>query len=45
MVQKIGKDEKYDLILEKSSTVYFNEKDEITKQVAKELDKLPPFRP
>jgi outer membrane protein len=45
VVQKIGKDEKYDLILEKTSTVFFNEKDEITKQVAKELDKLPPFRP
>ena len=44
VVEKIGKDEKYDLILEKTSTVFFNEKDDITKQVAKELDKLPPFK-
>jgi len=45
VVEKIAKDEKYDLIFEKTSVVYSSDKDEITKQVAKELDKLPPFKP
>ena len=45
VVEKIGKDDKYDLILEKTSVVYSSDKDEITRRVATELDKLPPFRP
>jgi outer membrane protein len=45
VVEKIGKDDKYDIILEKTSVVYSSDKDEITKRVAAELDKLPPFRP
>jgi outer membrane protein len=45
VVEKIGRDDKYDLILEKSSVVYSSDKDEITKRVATELDKLPPFKP
>jgi outer membrane protein len=45
VVDKIGKDEKYDLIFEKTSVVYSSDKDDITKQVAKELEKLPPFKP
>jgi outer membrane protein len=45
VVDKIGKEEKYDLILEKTSVVFSSDKDDITKQVAKELEKLPPFKP
>jgi outer membrane protein len=45
IVEKIGRDDKYDLIFEKTSVVYSSDKDDITKRVATELDKLPPFRP
>jgi outer membrane protein len=45
VVEKIAKDEKYDFVFEKTSMVYSSDKEDITKQVAKELDKLPPFRP
>jgi outer membrane protein len=45
VVGKIGKEEKYDFIFEKTSLVYSTDKDDITKRVATELDKLPPFRP
>jgi outer membrane protein len=45
VVEKIGKDDKYDFIFEKTSLVYASDKDDITKRVAAELDKLPPFRP
>ncbi len=45
IVDKIGRDDKYDLILEKTSVVYSTDKDDITKRVAAELDKTPPFRP
>jgi outer membrane protein len=45
VVEKISKDEKYDFVFEKSSLVFSTDKDEITKRVASELDKLPPFRP
>jgi outer membrane protein len=44
VVEKIGRDEKYDFIFEKNSLVYSSDKDDITKRVATELDKLPPFR-
>jgi outer membrane protein len=41
VVSKIGKDEKYDFIIEKSA-LYFegNEKEDLTKRVSTELDKL-----
>jgi outer membrane protein len=45
VVEKLARDEKYDFVFEKSGLVYTTDKDEITKQVAKELDKLPPFKP
>jgi outer membrane protein len=45
IVEKIGKEDKYDLIFEKSGLVYSSDKDDITRRVATELDKLPPFRP
>lgn len=45
VVEKIAKDEKYDFIFEKTSMVYSSEKEDITRRVASELDKLPPFRP
>ena len=45
VVEKVAKDEKYDFVFEKTGLVYNTEKDDITKQVAKELDKLPPWRP
>lgn len=44
VVEKVAKEEKYDFILEKSALVYATDKDDITKRVATELDKLPPFR-
>jgi outer membrane protein len=45
VVEKLAKEEKYDFIFEKTGLVYATDKDDITKQVAKELDKLPPWRP
>jgi outer membrane protein len=45
VVEKIAKDEKYDFVFEKTSMVYSSDKDDITKRVISELDKLPPFRP
>ncbi len=45
VVEKYGRDEKYDFILEKSAVVYSSDKDDVSRQVAKELDKLPPWRP
>jgi outer membrane protein len=45
IVEKVAKDEKYDFVFEKSSLVYSSDKEDITKRVAAELDKLPPFRP
>lgn len=45
VVEKIGRDDKYDLIFEKTGVVYSSDKDDITKRVAAELDKQPPFRP
>lgn len=45
VVEKVAKDEKYDFVFEKTSLVYTSEKDDITRRVAAELDKLPPFRP
>lgn len=44
VVEKIAKEEKYDFVFEKSALVYANEKDDITRKVASELDKLPPFK-
>lgn len=44
VVEKIAKDEKYDFVFEKTSMVYSSEKEDITKRVVTELDKLPPFR-
>ncbi len=45
VVEKVARDEKYDFVFEKTSLVYSSSKDDITKRVATELDKLPPFRP
>ncbi len=45
VVEKIAKDEKYDFVFEKSSLVYNSDKEDMTRRVASELDKLPPFRP
>lgn len=45
VVEKIAKDEKFDFVFEKNSLVYASDKDDITKRVASELDKLPPFKP
>jgi len=45
VVEKIGRDDKYDFIFEKTSLAYSSDKDDITKRVATELDKLPPFKP
>lgn len=42
IVQKIAKDEKYDYILEKSSLPFANDKYDLTKRVAGELDKSSP---
>jgi outer membrane protein len=43
IVEKIGKDEKYTVILEKSNVHYIgNDKDDLTKRVAGELDKSTP---
>jgi len=43
ITDKVGKDDKYDFIFEKS-VVYFagNEKEDLTKRIAAELDKSPP---
>jgi outer membrane protein len=45
VIEKYGRDEKYDFILEKSAVVYGSDKDDVSRQVAKELDKQPPWRP
>ena len=45
VVEKIAKEEKYDFVFEKTGLVYATDKDDMTKQVAKELDKLPPWKP
>jgi outer membrane protein len=45
VVEKFAKEEKYDFVFEKTGLVYTSDKDDITKQVAKELDKLPPWKP
>ncbi len=45
VVERVARDEKYDFVFEKTSLVYSSSKDDITKRVATELDKLPPFRP
>jgi outer membrane protein len=43
IVTKIGKDDKYDFIIEKTSLHYIgNDKDDLTKRVAAELDKSSP---
>lgn len=42
IVNKIGKDEKYDFIFEKGSLHYASDKDDLTKRIAKELDKSAP---
>jgi outer membrane protein len=44
VVEKVAKEEKYDFVFERTALVYANEKEDITKRVAAELDKLPPFR-
>jgi outer membrane protein len=44
-VEKIGKEEKYDYIFEKSAVVYIgSEKEDISQRVVTELDKLQPFK-
>lgn len=42
IVQKIGRDDKYDFILERSAVVFATDKDDITRRVASELDKSAP---
>ncbi|MGO9021397.1 MAG: OmpH family outer membrane protein [Syntrophobacteraceae bacterium] len=43
ITDKIGKDDKYDFIFEKSVVYYAgNEKEDLTKRIAAELDKSPP---
>lgn len=42
IVQKIGRDEKYDFVFEKSSLPFANERDDLTKRVTTELDKSAP---
>lgn len=42
IVAKIGKDDKYDFILEKAAVPFGNEKDDLTKRVSAELDKSSP---
>ncbi|MFZ2447387.1 MAG: OmpH family outer membrane protein [Syntrophobacteraceae bacterium] len=42
IVKKIGRDDKYDFILERGSLPFANEKDDLTKRVASELDKSAP---
>jgi outer membrane protein len=41
LVKKIGRDDKYDCIIEvnKGGVVYFNEKDDLTNRLVQELDK------
>jgi outer membrane protein len=46
IVEKIGKEDKYDYIFEKSAVLYVgSDKDDITQRVTVEFDKLPPFKP
>ena len=44
IVRKIGKDDKYDFILErdKSGLFFANEKEDLSKRIVQELDKTPP---
>ena len=42
IIIKIGKDDKYDYIIEKAAVPFANEKDDITRRVAAELDKTAP---
>ena len=45
IVEKIAKDEKFDLVFDKSAVVFVaSDKDEITQRVVTELDKMPPFK-
>jgi len=45
VVEKIGKEEKYDYIFERSAVVYVSsEKDDISQRVITELDKLSPYK-
>ncbi len=42
IVNKIGKDEKYDFILEKGTLHFANDRDDLTRRIASELDKSRP---
>ncbi|MEN6437731.1 MAG: OmpH family outer membrane protein [Syntrophobacter sp.] len=42
VVSKIGRDDKYDFILEKAAVPFANEKDDLTRRVTAELDKVSP---
>lgn len=42
IVNRIGKEDKYDFILEKGALHYASDKDDLTKRVATELDKVAP---
>jgi len=42
IVAKIGKDDKYDFILEKAAVPFANDKDDLTRRVSTELDKVAP---
>jgi outer membrane protein len=46
LVKKIGRDDKYDCIIEvnKGGVVYFNEKDDLTNRLVQELDKSGPAK-
>jgi len=46
LVKKIGRDDKYDCIIEvnKGGVVYFNEKDDLTNRLVQELDKSVPAK-
>lgn len=46
LVKKIGRDDKYDFIIEvnKGGIVYFNEKDDLTNRLVQELDKSGPTK-
>jgi len=46
LVKKIGRDEKYDCIIEvnKGGVVYFNDKDDLTNRLVQELDKSGPTK-
>ncbi|MEM5789066.1 MAG: OmpH family outer membrane protein [Syntrophobacteraceae bacterium] len=42
IVAKIGKDDKYDYILERAAVPYANDRDDLTRRVSAELDKVAP---